>query len=253
MWQGHPIWEIILVAYVILILVISILRLMFINKTTLNVVFSGLLFVAIMLITYFFLIPDDLELLKNIILAIIIIPTPIILFNLLLPEIRKTFEVATIKDTSNTITGSSQTKENIIEAVLELSNRKIGALITIENHISLDQYADKAIKMKSAVTKELLLNIFTPLTPLHDGAVIIRGDEILVGGAYFPLSKNDSFDKTMGSRHRAALGISEETDSLTIVVSEETGDVSIAYEGILIKMTDRDKLLEYLNILMKWG
>lgn len=251
MWQGHPIWEIILVAYVILILVISILRLMFINKTTLNVVFSGLLFVAIMLITYFFLIPDDLELLKNIILAIIIIPTPIILFNLLLPEIRKTFEVATIKDTSNTITGSSQTKENIIEAVLELSNRKIGALITIENHISLDQYADKAIKMKSAVTKELLLNIFTPLTPLHDGAVIIRGDEILVGGAYFPLSKNDSFDKTMGSRHRAALGISEETDSLTIVVSEETGDVSIAYEGILIKMTDRDKLLEYLNILMK--
>ena len=131
MWQGHPIWEIILVAYVILILVISILRLMFINKTTLNVVFSGLLFVAIMLITYFFLIPDDLELLKNIILAIIIIPTPIILFNLLLPEIRKTFEVATIKDTSNTITGSSQTKENIIEAVLELSNRKIGALIKI--------------------------------------------------------------------------------------------------------------------------
>ncbi len=250
MWQGHPIWEIVVVTYIIWILVVAILRLMFINKTTFSVVISGLVFIGLMLLAYFFLIPPNSEILKNIVLAIIVITTPITIFIFILPEVKKTFEVTTIKETT-TIIASSQTKDNIIEAVLELSNRKIGALITIENHISLEQYADKAIKMKSAVTKELLLNIFTPLTPLHDGAVIIRGDEILVGGAYFPLSKNDSFDKTMGSRHRAALGISEETDSLTIVVSEETGDVSIAYEGILIKMTDREKLLEYLNILMK--
>jgi diadenylate cyclase len=96
-----------------------------------------------------------------------------------------------------------------------------------------------------------LINIFTPNTPLHDGAVIIRGDYILCAGAYFVLSDNQNFDKTMGSRHRAGLGISEITDSLTIICSEETGSVSIAVEGIMLKINDRDKLMEYINMFMK--
>ncbi len=106
--------------------------------------------------------------------------------------------------------------------------------------------------MNSDVSKEVLINIFTPNTPLHDGAVIIRGgDQILCAGAYFVLSDNQNYDKTMGSRHRAGLGISEITDSLTILVSEETGNTSVAIEGILLKMNDREKLLEYLNMFMK--
>ena len=95
-----------------------------------------------------------------------------------------------------------------------------------------------------------IINIFTPYTPLHDGAVIIKGNKIRCAGAYYVLSTREISDKTVGSRHRAALGIAEVTDSVTIVVSEETGKVSITYSGIIISISDRDKLLEYLDLAM---
>jgi diadenylate cyclase len=135
--------------------------------------------------------------------------------------------------------------------VLNLSQQKTGALITIEKHNTLEQYAERAVVLNSRVTKELLINIFTPRTPLHDGAVIIRGDQILCAGAYFILSDSGNVESTTGSRHRAGLGISEVTDSLTIIVSEETGNISIAVEGILLKNNDRDKLLEFLDTFMR--
>ncbi|WAN63474.1 Diadenylate cyclase [Candidatus Phytoplasma rubi] len=138
------------------------------------------------------------------------------------------------------------TQEQILEAVLEMSEKKIGALITIEKHNSLEQFAKKSILIDANISKELLMNIFIPNTPLHDGAVIIRGNKILSAGAYFMLSEGQYFQKTTGSRHRAALGISENTDSMTIIVSEETGKISIALEGIMLQMKDANQIKEYL-------
>ncbi|AYJ01520.1 hypothetical protein CWO85_03390 [Candidatus Phytoplasma ziziphi] len=138
------------------------------------------------------------------------------------------------------------TQEQILEAILEMSQKKIGALITIEKHNSLEQFAKKSILIDAHISKELLMNIFIPNTPLHDGAVIIRGNRILSAGAYFMLSEGQCFQKTTGSRHRAALGISENTDSMTIVVSEETGNISIALESIMLQMKDANQIKEYL-------
>ncbi|MDW3617823.1 MAG: DNA integrity scanning protein DisA nucleotide-binding domain protein [Candidatus Phytoplasma pruni] len=154
------------------------------------------------------------------------------------------------KSRKNVVMGSKNTQKNILDSVLELSKRKTGALITIEKYHSLEQFAQKSILIDGNVTKELLLNIFNINTPLHDGAVIIRGNKILSAGTYFMLSDNQHFEKITGSRHRAALGISEKTDSMTIVVSEETGDISIALEGIMLKTNDKNKIQEYLSMFM---
>lgn len=156
-------------------------------------------------------------------------------------------EIGTIR----TISSSQSSKSAIIDAVYYLAERKIGAIITIEKHNSLDQYAEKAIQMNSDISKELLINIFEPNTPLHDGAVIIRGDKIRCAGAYYVLTQSESSDKTMGSRHRAALGISEVSDALTIVCSEETGHISITTEGIMLRVADREKLVEYIDMFLK--
>ena len=168
------------------------------------------------------------------------------------PDIHNWLDTAWKKDQNvNTVKGTTANKQAIADAVMYLSSRKIGALITIEKHKLLDQYAEKAIVLNSEISKELLINIFSPLTPLHDGAVIIKGNKIRCAGAYYVLSTRDNLDKTVGSRHRAALGIAEVTDSITIVVSEETGKISITYSGIIISISDRDKLLEYIDLAME--
>lgn len=171
------------------------------------------------------------------------------------PDIRRGIAITKNKGESHreALTSSSaETKTAIIEAVIYLAQRKIGALITIEKNISLDQYAEKAIQLNSDVSKELLINIFTPLTPLHDGGVIIRGNKIRCAGAYYVLTqKADTLDKTTGSRHRAGLGISEVSDGLTIIVSEETGNISLAIEGMKIPANDRQKIQEYLDMFLK--
>lgn len=177
---------------------------------------------------------------------------PILFVIVMAPDIHNWLDTAWKKDqTTQFVKGSNQNKQAIADAVMYLSSRKIGALITIEKHKLLDQYAEKAIVMNAEISKELLINIFSPLTPLHDGAVIIKGNKIRCAGAYYVLSTRDTLDKTVGSRHRAALGIAEVTDSITIVVSEETGKISITYSGIIINISDRDKLLEYIDLAME--
>ena len=172
---------------------------------------------------------------------------------IMVPDIRRSIDVSFKKRAKSDefVIGSEHTKLQILESVLTLSSQKIGALITIEKHNTLEQFAERAVMMNARVSKELLLNIFTPLTPLHDGAVIVRGDQILCAGAYYILSDNENVENTMGSRHRAGLGISEITDALTIIVSEETGTISIALEGFLKRNCDREKVLEYLDKFMK--
>ena len=121
----------------------------------------------------------------------------------------------------------------IIQAVDYLRKSRIGALIVLERDASLGNYIDKAKKIYADLSSELLISIFFPNNPLHDGGVIIQGDRITCAGAVFPTSNNAKANKRLGTRHRAALGIAEETDAISLVVSEETGRISIAVKGEL--------------------
>ena len=137
---------------------------------------------------------------------------------------------------------SDKTVNELIKAVFEMAKVKTGALIVIEKKTPLNEYERTGITLDSVITSQLLINIFEKNTPLHDGAVIIRGDRIVSATCYLPLSDNLFLSKELGTRHRAAVGISEVTDSLTIVVSEETGAVSVAMEGDIKRNLNQDDL-----------
>ena len=168
------------------------------------------------------------------------------------PEIRSLMDSnKNIESRGDFMSSSNETtKEAIADAVFNLSSTKVGALITIEQHNTLDQYAERAIQLNSDVSKELLEQIFIKDSPLHDGGVIIRGNKIVCAGAYYTLTQDESLDKTVGSRHRAGVGISEITDSLTIIVSEETGNVHVATAGCMLRMDSKANLLEYINLFL---
>ena len=137
---------------------------------------------------------------------------------------------------------SDKTVNELVKAVFEMAKVKTGALIVIEKKTPLNEYERTGITLDSVITSQLLINIFEKNTPLHDGAVIIRGDRIVSATCYLPLSDNLFLSKELGTRHRAAVGISEVTDSLTIVVSEETGAVSVAMEGDIKRNLNQDDL-----------
>lgn len=145
---------------------------------------------------------------------------------------------------------SSKTAEEIVRACFDMGAAYTGALIVIEQDMVLEEYEKTGITVDGLVTSQLLINIFEYNTPLHDGAVIIRGDRVVAATCYLPLSDNNNLNKALGTRHRAGVGISEVTDSMTIIVSEETGKVSVAVGGELIHDIDADSLrnkLEYLR------
>jgi len=167
---------------------------------------------------------------------------------ILAPELRKMMEFhKSTESTKTSISSTQATIEAIADAVFDMSAVKVGALITIEQHISLEQYSERAITLNSDISKELLEQIFIKDSPLHDGGVIIRGNKIICAAAYYTLTQDTSLDKTIGSRHRAGVGISEITDSLTIIVSEETGHVHVANQGFMKQIDNKNDLLEYLN------
>ena len=144
---------------------------------------------------------------------------------------------------------SDRTINELVRATFELAKTKTGALIIIEHDITLAEYERTGINIDSAISSQLLINIFELNTPLHDGAVIIRGDRIVAATCYLPLSDNMQLSKDLGTRHRAGVGVSEVTDSLTIIVSEETGKVSTAYEGRISRNIDGDDLKQKLAVL----
>lgn len=133
------------------------------------------------------------------------------------------------------------------KAIQYMSKRRIGALITIQQGTGLEDYIETGIPLDADITGELLINIFIPNTPLHDGAVIIRDNKIAVASAYLPLSDNTMIPKKLGTRHRAAVGISEVTDAITIVVSEETGGVTITRNSQFMLDLTREEYLKYLT------
>ncbi len=152
---------------------------------------------------------------------------------------------------SNGIASQKNLLEPIMQAVLLLSKRKIGALIAIEREIGTRALQDSGTRINSIVSSELLSTLFFPHTPLHDGGVIISGDRICAAGCLFPLSQKEELSKTLGTRHRAAIGITEETDAIVVVVSEETGSISIAYNGRLRRSLEEDRLRRILSSMLR--
>ena len=162
------------------------------------------------------------------------------------PELRKALEelgqkkiVSSIlpfdENKDRNIRFTDRTVNEIVRATSELAKAKTGALIIMEKDIILSEYERTGIIIDSAISSQLLINIFEHNTPLHDGAVIVRGDRIVAATCYLPLSDNMGLSKDLGTRHRAAVGISEVSDSLTVIVSEETGMISVAVGGKLLR------------------
>ncbi len=181
-----------------------------------------------------------------------------IIIVILQPELRKAMEELGRKnflasllpfDSGKAESGlfSDRTINEITKACVEMGKVKTGALIVIQKSQPLAEYERTGIDIDGVVTSQLLINIFEHNTPLHDGAVIIRGNRVTSATCYLPLSDNMLLSKELGTRHRAGVGISEVTDSMTVIVSEETGMISIAYEGNLERNLDGDTLKERLR------
>ncbi len=144
---------------------------------------------------------------------------------------------------------TDRTIQELVRACFEMGKARTGALIVIEQDVSLQEYERTGISIDSLISSQLILNIFEKNTPLHDGAVILAGDRIRSATCYLPLSDNMNLSKALGTRHRAAVGISEVSDSVTIVVSEETGSVSVAKNGRLLRNLNQEQLKEQLQAM----
>lgn len=136
--------------------------------------------------------------------------------------------------------------DEIVSAMSSLSRQKIGALVVLERKVGLDDIVESGTELSAIISSELLINIFIPNTPLHDGAVIIRDDIIVAAACYLPLTSSNTVAKELGTRHRAALGISERSDCVVVVVSEETGTISIVENGVINRYFDEQSLKERL-------
>lgn len=136
--------------------------------------------------------------------------------------------------------------EEVVQAVTSLSRQKIGALLVFERETGINDIIQTGTMMDAKVTRQLLINIFIPNTPLHDGAVVIKGGRIMAAGCFLPLTENKFLNKELGTRHRAGLGISERSDCVSLIVSEETGNVSMAQNGKLYKELSEESIRTFL-------
>lgn len=144
---------------------------------------------------------------------------------------------------------SDKTIQELVSAAISMSKNKTGALIVIEQNVALGEYESTGINIDAAISSQLLVNIFEHNTPLHDGAVIIRNNRVVAATCYLPLTGRNDLNKDLGTRHRAAVGISEVSDSMTLVVSEENGTISVAQAGVLSRNLDAESLRKQLSSL----
>jgi len=166
------------------------------------------------------------------------------------PELRSGLaRIGREKVFGNIIT-EERTIEEIAKSVSILARKKIGAIIAIEREVSLEPYTESGVALDGSITSELLNTIFMPNTPLHDGGVVVHGDRIVAAGCLFPLSQSPDISKLLGTRHRSAIGLTEETDAVCVVVSEETGIISVANAGKLTRDLDRERLINHLRALL---
>lgn len=204
------------------------------NNVKMTLLFKGIIFVLIIRVisNVFGLVTIGLM------LEFVIMWGPLALIIIFQPEIRTALEQIGRtqllgRHKTLTVGEREQVVSEIVNSIEYLKKSKIGALIVIERDVSLREYIEKSKKMYANISSELLVSVFFPNNPLHDGGVIIQGDKITSAGAVFPTSIDMKIGKRLGTRHRAALGISEETDCVAIIVSEETGRVSVAIGGEL--------------------
>lgn len=146
-----------------------------------------------------------------------------------------------------------QVVEELMKAAVSLANKKIGALIVLQRETDLHDYVEEGVRLDAALSKELLLSVFIPYSPIHDGAVIVQKDRVMWAGCFLPLTTRLDVDKELGTRHRAALGITEETDAVVIVVSEETGGISVVLNGRITRHLDGATLRRVLLKLFPTG
>ena len=211
----------------------------FVLKNLKNNVKMVLLFKGVLLILILKVISDVLNLVTiGLILEYVIMWGPLALIIIFQPEIRNILEHLgrnQLLGSHKILTLDEREKlvYEIMNAVEYLRKARIGALIVVERDISLNEYIQRSKKIYADISSELLISIFFPRNPLHDGGVIIQGNTITSAGAVFPISVNSKINKRLGTRHRAAIGISEESDAIVLVVSEETGKISIALNGNL--------------------
>ncbi|NQT46307.1 MAG: TIGR00159 family protein [Candidatus Omnitrophica bacterium] len=143
--------------------------------------------------------------------------------------------------------------DEIVDATISMSTKKIGAIIAVEREIGLKIFVESGVALDCKITSEMINSIFMPNTPLHDGGIIIEGDRIAAAGCLFPLTQDPKFESSFGTRHRAAVGLTEETDAIAIIVSEESGNISLAVGGRLTRNMDRETLVKVLRGLYKSG
>jgi diadenylate cyclase len=147
------------------------------------------------------------------------------------PELRRALAELGSSQFFSSSTQKKETIDVITDSVFELSSRQIGALLAIERDTAIRSFAESGVNIDCEMSEELLITIFYPKTPLHDGGVIVRNDRIIAAACIFPVSQREDLDRTLGLRHRAALGVTEESDAIAVVVSEETGNISICHRG----------------------
>lgn len=213
-----------------------------------SAILSGLIFLYVVLFSVTSL--SHLDVL-NWLLAKLMFYIPLAVIVIFQPEIRRVLaRLGRQPWRNNGMSSQMSLVEPILQAVMILSKRKIGALIAIEREIGTRTIQDTGTTVDSAVSSELLATIFFPHTPLHDGGVIISGDRICAAGCLFPLSQKEEQIK-LGTRHRAAIGITEETDAIVVVVSEETGSISMAYNGKIRRGLEEERLERMLSSMLR--
>ena len=250
--------------HVLEILIISVLIyyiLIWIRDTRAWTLLKGILVIfAFVLVAYIFQMDTILWLFQNLISVAVIS-----IFVLFQPELRRALEQLGLKNILSSVFnfGSNasaneqeaktveKTKAEIIKACVEMSKVRTGALIVIEQEVQISEYERTGIFLDSLVSSQILINIFETNTPLHDGDVFVRNNRIVAATCYLPLSDNMLLSKELGTRHRAGVGISEVSDSITLIVSEETGMISIAHDGMLFRGLSQEELREKLSTLMK--
>ncbi len=236
-------WQDILDILIVSVIIYRVLLIIRGTRAAQMLIGLGVLFLALLSSKYLGLYTIDWiiqSLWAQIVLALII---------LFQPEIRKT--LAQMGETRFLPFFASveelRSLEEIVKASVALANRKIGALIVIEKETSLDDFTEMGTQLDAKVSRELLLSIFHPSSPIHDGAVIIRGNRVVAAGCFLPLTLTADISRSMGTRHRAGLGLTEETDAVVIIVSEETGRISTAVDNRLEKNVDMGALRDFLT------
>ena len=258
-WIDLPVMTVIDIVEIIIIAFLFYTILVWIKSTRAWMLFKGLMVILVfVLLAALFQMTTILWLVERTLNVGVI--ALVIIFQ---PELRRALEqlgrknflggVAALdfgKDQIETI--SEKTISELVRACFEMGRVKTGALIVIEDTVVLSEYERTGISVDAILTNQLLINIFEKNTPLHDGAIIVRGNRVVSATCYLPLSDNMELSKELGTRHRAAVGISEVSDSVTIVVSEETGGISVAFGGRLIRNLDQEELRAQLKMLQKY-